>query len=76
MKQDYRDIIDTIYAGRRRICTEGSKTPSATSSAVYIPQSDVKIPIRINNLFSVFTSELFAMLSALRWIASNRKKNC
>ena len=45
---------------------------SPTSSALYVHRFQVKRVIKINDNASVFTAELYAIVTALHWIFQNR----
>jgi ribonuclease HI len=58
------------------IYTDGSKQDNnRTASAVYIPEFDIKIDKRIPDECSVFTSELTAIILALKWITEFKPSN-
>ena len=52
--------------------TDGSKSECGTSSALYVHRFDFKLVIKLNDNASVFTAELYAIVSALYWISQNR----
>ena len=65
-------VIKTDYADFTLLFTDGSKSQHGTSSAFFVPQTNTKKSIAINSLGSAFSAELYAILSALHWIAINR----
>ena len=54
--------------------TDGSRGQLGTSSALFVPTSNTKKSIAINNSSSIFPAELYRILSALQWIAINRQQ--
>ena len=65
-------VIDADYADFPLLHTGGSKSHHGTSSTFSAPQTNTKKSIAIYDLQSAFSAELFAILSALRWITINR----
>ena len=65
-------VINTDYADFTLLFTDGSKSQHGTSSGFFAPQTNTKRSIAINSLGSAFSAELYAILSALHWIAINR----
>ena len=55
--------------------TDGSKSHLGTSSALFVPETGTKKSVAINNSSSIFTAELYAVLTAMRRIAINRYQN-
>jgi ribonuclease HI len=78
-KQDPPEIIKTIaiermnqYINYLAMYTDGSKDlHGRVGSAVYIPELDVQLSVRIDDDLSVYTSELHAILLCLNWISDN-----
>jgi ribonuclease HI len=59
-----------------QIYTDGSKqTDKRTASAVYIPELDIEISKRIPDECSVYSSELTAIILALKWINEIKPSN-
>jgi ribonuclease HI len=80
-KEDPPDLIKKValdnmyhYRDRTEIYTDGSKKDDIVSYSVYIPSFDIKEAARITNKISVFSSELFAIFSALFWVYQNNIK--
>ena len=65
-------LVNTDYADFTLLFTDGSKSQHGTSSAFFAPQTNTKRSITINSLGSAFSAELYAILSALHWVAINR----
>ena len=65
-------VINTDYADFTLLFTDGTKSQHGTSSAFFPPQTNTKRSIAINSLGSAFSAKLYAILSALHWIAINR----
>ena len=70
-----REYIDN-YSGYLNIFTDGSKQSNKrTASAVYIPYFNIQLSKRIQNLCSVYSAELIALLLALNWIRDVKPSN-
>ena len=62
-------VINTDYADFTLLFTDDSNSQHGISSAFFAPQTNTKKSIAINNLGSAFFAKLYAILSALHWIA-------
>ena len=70
------NIIHAEYNNFTLLYTDGSKSDRGTSSALFVPQYNVKQSLAINMYSSVFSAELRAISSALQWKAVHRgRKN-
>ena len=75
----FLEIVNTDYYNFTLLFTGGSKSHLGTSSALFVPETGTKKSVAtINNSSSIFTAELYAILTAMRWIAIKRhqKFNC
>jgi len=66
--------LDVIlsYESSLAVYTDGSKDLSGkVGSAVYIPEVEEQLCVRISDKLSVYTSELYAILLTLQWIIDN-----
>ena len=70
----FLEIIYTNYCNVTLLYTDGSKGQLGTSSALFVPTSNTKKSIAINSSSSIFTAELYGILTALQWIAINRQQ--
>ena len=70
----FLEIINTNYYNFTLLYTDGSKGQLGTSSALFVPTSYTKKFIAINGSSSIFTAELYGILTALQWIAINRQQ--
>jgi len=61
------------YKEYLEIYTDGSKYESVTASAYYIPERDINKNYRISDKISIYTAELTAIKSALKWINENKE---
>ena len=67
--------MNTDYYNCTLLFTDGSKSHLGTSSALFVPETGTKKSDAINNSSSIFTAELYAILTTMRWIAINRHQN-
>ena len=65
-------MINADYVDFTLLFTDGSKSQHSTSSAFFAPQTNTKKSIEINYLGSAFSAKLYAILSALYYIAKIR----
>ena len=65
-------VTNTDNADFTLLFTDGFKSQHGTSSAFFVPQTNTKKSIAINNFGFAISAELYAILSALHWIALNR----
>ena len=72
VRQNFLKLIYTNYNDYLHLYTDGSKSEFGTSSALYVHRFQVKRVIKTNDNASVFTAELYAILTALYWISQNR----
>ena len=71
----FLEIVYTDYYNFTLLFTDGSKSHLGTSSALFVPETGTKKSVAINNSSSIFTAELYAILTAMWWIAINRHQN-
>ena len=72
IRSNFLYTINTFYTDFTLICADGFKSLLGTSSALFIPKTDTKKSIFLHKNSSVFSVELYGVLSALRWISLNR----
>ena len=65
-------VTITDYADFTLLFTDGYKSQHGTSSAFFVPHTNTKKSIAIDNRGSTFSAKLYAILLALHWLAINR----
>jgi ribonuclease HI len=68
-----QDVMD-IYKSRTHIYTDGSKREEKTAFSLYVPSTNLKRSARLTDHISVYSTELFAIVTALFWSVSNNIK--
>ena len=63
----FLEIVNTDYYNFTLLFTDGSKSHLGTSSALFVPETGSEKSIAINNPSSIFSAELYAILTAMRW---------
>ena len=69
VRQNFLELVYPNCNGYLHLYTDGSKSEFGTSSALYGHRFAVKRVIKIDNNASVFTAELYAVVTTLNWIS-------
>jgi len=72
--QAYLSHLHGHYAHHTHIYTDRSKTISRAGCGMYVPQSGNKTSIGLNKYSSVFTAEIYGIVTALYWIFSTKSR--
>ena len=75
-KREVQEYLNSIREDKLLIYTDGSRDPESRRAGfgVYVAQLDLRIRIRISDESSVFTTELMAILWALRWVEKTKAR--
>jgi ribonuclease HI len=74
LKRNIAHDVMQLYNSRTHIYTDGSKREEKTGFSIYVPNCDLKTSARLTDNISVYSTELFAIVTALFWVVTNNVK--